>query len=1477
MYTGTTNSFNEILGGASRHFYCKFSREGEEITSGFRSVKITQQANPETDSFSIGGSVATVVEVQMDKPSSLLTGKEFQVSFGLEVDGKIEYCPVCVVTAEKPKEDDGLISFTAYDRMVSKLNYPYYTEITAYPVDAKVILREISNKTGVSIANLDSLPNGIKVNQIIAENEETGTTSKKDPFSGCTYRQAVKYIAQLYGTFATMNRVGELEFRWYTQTDYTVELNRSLNDIVVNEEEYEVQRIVCASSIVSSTYSTGMILHKYNSPVQQDSDGILSVGIGTTGITMENPVMTFDVMESLWEKLQGFKFTPVTVSFLGDCRLDLGDIITIKTRSGSVNLPIMGLMLEFDGGLTAEVGSYGSTEMQEASAMTTPTDRTVDYVNSRLLFVNELLANKVNTDYLKANYATIKELDAVEARIDKIVSTDITTEYLEANYATIESVKANYATIDLANVDIASIEKGFLKELLVEQGLLADRIISPEVTVTDCLTGVSILANDIVAGRLDAAEIEVVNMNCANLTVGQINGQQIASGAIDMDKLAEELAGTITQTVEDVELALKNAGLAQTAAGNAQTTADGKNTVFYQASAPSVTGRKTNDIWFDTDDGNKMYCFNGTSWAAAQFGTNAIASASITNALIADATIQSAKIASLDAAKITTGTLNAARIASLSITTDKLAANAVTVAKLDVDGIFADSAVINKIATNSIVIGSMQDAIIPFITGTQTAATGTWTGTAPFTELKDGQQITYWLPYAGSGNATLNLTLSDGTTTGAKNVYYGGITRLTTHYPAGSAIRLIYRSNASINGSTYTGWWADANYDSNSVDRQRYQSAIKAKSAISSGKLIVGDSSGYFNLTAGTGFDISKPILWAGSNIAAAATGTNNYTYYSYVNLQTTKSGWKGTQYAPVYLVGTLSGTTFTPNSTMFTTTVPTSADGLVYIMLGQLYSTYQCVFVTDHPMYKYIDGEFKSFGQIAADVAANWGYGGNTVYINGGKIYAGSVTANQIASRTLTADKIVAGAITANEIAASTITAEKIASNAVTAAKIASSAVISAKIAAGAVTADKISVTSLEAIVAKIGGFTINSTSLYNGTNSATSTTAGIYLGTNAIRAYKSATAYTHIENGVLTCVGANIKGDVYLDNALYMWKEDDDGEKYVRALYWGGTYSAANLHTDTTFEIGGGLVVTGDIERTSVNVSNIGTSSLPFGTVYTSNWFRSTGSTGWYNETYGGGIQMKDSDWVRVSHSKRFLVSNVLRADGEIQSTSANSYRQVQGNYGTFWRNDGSNLWLMFTSSGNQYGSYNNLRPMYFNLSNGNCTLGHDCSVAGSLSANGKITGKSGVYWGSERCVYGRENSVTWLNNLNGSYMEVYTSTGVYGVNWFASDARLKKNIEETTVTALNFINRINHKQFEWKQEGKTGVRCGYIAQQLEEAGLDVTYKIKQPEGSEIAELYQIDSTRLIPYLTKAIQELSAQIEELQNQIVTLQQGAV
>jgi hypothetical protein len=50
--------------------------------------------------------------------------------------------------------------------------------------------------------------------------------------------------------------------------------------------------------------------------------------------------------------------------------------------------------------------------------------------------------------------------------------------------------------------------------------------------------------------------------------------------------------------------------------------------------------------------------------------------------------------------------------------------------------------------------------------------------------------------------------------------------------------------------------------------------------------------------------------------------------------------------------------------------------------------------------------------------------------------------------------------------------------------------------------------------------------------------------------------------------------------------------------------------------------------------------------GSVSCSDWFRSSGSSGWFNATYSGGIHMQDSTWVRVYNNKKFYNQNTIES---------------------------------------------------------------------------------------------------------------------------------------------------------------------------------------------------------------------------------------
>ena len=49
-------------------------------------------------------------------------------------------------------------------------------------------------------------------------------------------------------------------------------------------------------------------------------------------------------------------------------------------------------------------------------------------------------------------------------------------------------------------------------------------------------------------------------------------------------------------------------------------------------------------------------------------------------------------------------------------------------------------------------------------------------------------------------------------------------------------------------------------------------------------------------------------------------------------------------------------------------------------------------------------------------------------------------------------------------------------------------------------------------------------------------------------------------------------------------------------------------------------------------------------------SSWVRSTGSTGWYSSSYGGGVHMQDVTWVRIYNNKPLYVANQIAATGNV-----------------------------------------------------------------------------------------------------------------------------------------------------------------------------------------------------------------------------------
>lgn len=471
-------------------------------------------------------------------------------------------------------------------------------------------------------------------------------------------------------------------------------------------------------------------------------------------------VSTANTIISSGGKINGGKVEHIKTYQIDDLSAKYIDAETIKSDYASIKY----LDTKY---LSADeiMAKYASFDKIEAinAAIENLEVKVLDVTSANIedLRVQEMYARKAVIDDLEVTNANIKNLNADIATINKALIDVAHIGDLTAINATIKNLNTDIANINTAmigkaDINLANIEAGCIKTGMIDTGAINTAQIA-DGSITDAKI-VGLTANKITAGKLDAAEIEVVNLNAANITVGTINGQQIAPGAIDMDKLgsgviesidgAQSTANTAKETADGKnkiwyrtsepegtshsigdtwfdtdagykiytwdgtkwcpgvigsgaidESIINDISGAVNAASGAQTTADGKNTVFRQTSAPTTTGRATGDVWFDTDDGNRIYTWNGSAWASTQMGSSAIADLSIVAAKIAAGTITASQIAgsTITGSKIAAGTISATNLATDSVTSDKIVAGNITTEKLA-----AKSVTANNMAANSI-------------------------------------------------------------------------------------------------------------------------------------------------------------------------------------------------------------------------------------------------------------------------------------------------------------------------------------------------------------------------------------------------------------------------------------------------------------------------------------------------------------------------------------------------------------------------------------------------------------------------------------------------------------------------------------------------------------------------------------------------------------------------------------------------------
>lgn len=489
MYQAS-EALDKVISGSGRTFYARLN----EISDGIQEIVQTNFSTPDSY-FYVGGAIASKIEVSMfTKSQEFVKGTEVKLEIGATADGAIEWIPMGYFTIKEQKKDRNLLTFTAYDRLESKLAKAYKSKIVKYPVESKEFLTDISEQTGVEF-DTSKLSDTLMIDKILTVNDQSGEKSYKEPFDGFTMQQVVGYIAQLHGTFAICDRNGKVTFKWYEAltTDHPGKIGDTAGSYL---KDQNLSFIYNTIEFLKESHTYLIKTNRYFDDLLQSETMCQISGIscdtennhyesGTNiNTNLSNPVMTQEWLNKILEKIKDMSYYPVSFSFMGDPRLDVGDVVTIvDAKNNLIDVPVMQHTITFDGGLLSEVASYGFEEKETKS----PSEIALQRVKDDVLSLQEITAKK----------ATFNQLNAVDAKITNLQASSITV---------------NDANILFARLDKANIQQGWITSVMIGDAQITNAKIQ------------DMSADKITAGVIDASEVSIINLDATSITTGTIIG-----------------------------------------------------------------------------------------------------------------------------------------------------------------------------------------------------------------------------------------------------------------------------------------------------------------------------------------------------------------------------------------------------------------------------------------------------------------------------------------------------------------------------------------------------------------------------------------------------------------------------------------------------------------------------------------------------------------------------------------------------------------------------------------------------------------------------------------------------------------------------------------------------------------------------------------------------------------------------------------
>jgi hypothetical protein len=612
---------------------------------------------------------------------------------------------------------------------------------------------------------------------------------------------------------------------------------------------------------------------EYNNP--SSGTGVISANFPL--IPGENSSKIKEYMISKLSPFIGMDMNSYTIEYLGDAFIEPGDKVKFYDDSRLVQFYPSEIIWEWDGGLRCTLKSEivqesGTTEaevsLKEIVNTINSVANTLQNVRYNSVTTKTLEADAANIGLLKAEqadikYATIQSLNATDAKITALDSATIKTDELYSKVADLDYIKSDHA--DIAVIKNTMITTDTLKTEIAKIGYLT----------------------------ADEADIRYLTVSTANATF-------LHADMSDMD-------------IAKIQTLFATAGIVSD-----MTIKDGHITGVLDSVTVNANSITTGTLSVDRlvirgSEKSLVYELNNISGALQAKSVD-----TLNGEILTQRTITADKLVakSITSNEIKTGT----------ITSDEIKTGTITAANINMIDLVGDSAFINSLKTNTVIVGLQNDI--------------------------NGISV---------GGRNLIRNTANGFTLPASSSNWNYYQFVVTTSPLEVAVSYTVSFNVSfISGS-------DSKITVGLFNNDLSSCKARVDCPVSSGRV---------ECVLAPGSEGANKLL-----IYAGFVGTTANKSIRITNLKLEK-GNRATDWTPA----------------------PEDVDSLISAAQSTADSA-------------------KSVADSAVSTIGKWCYNNDITYINGGKIYTGTVTTDKLAADSVTADKILAGAITADKLAVDAIT----------------------------------------------------------------------------------------------------------------------------------------------------------------------------------------------------------------------------------------------------------------------------------------------------------------------------------------------------------------------------------------------------------------------------------------------------------------------